>query len=113
MFFLKDKASRITSLLKTFQWFPIMLCIKAKLLINARKAPAYVSSPTPNQSLLSTVYLPHWPSFCSANTPCSFLPESPGCSLCLEGSSLSPYAWLLLVIQVSAYMGTHLIPSLK
>ena len=38
MLFLKGKASHITSLLKTFQWFPIMLCIKAKLLINARKA---------------------------------------------------------------------------
>lgn len=69
-----------------------MLCIKAKLLINESKAPAYVSGPIPSPSLLPTAHQPHWPSFCPANVLCSFLPESPdtGCYLCLAGSSLSP-----------------------
>lgn len=45
--FLKSKADHVASLLKIFQW----LTTKAKLLINARKTPAYVSVPIPDQSL--------------------------------------------------------------
>lgn len=113
MLFLKNKASHASSLMQTFQWLPIMLCIKAKLLINAKKAPASVSGPITNQAPRSTAHQPHRPSFCSANAPCLLLPESPHTtwSLCLEGSSWSSYAWLLCHWGLSLHENTSYFQS--